>query len=104
MDVTTLVEIVIAIVVLYFLIRFVVSPIVKAVVGVVIFIVLIYLLQRFFGFNLDQVLAPFGISFNSSKWSGLNLNWILGPANYYVDQIKNFMSYIWGNFPKASKP
>jgi len=102
MDTTSLIEIVIAIVAAYFIIKFVVSPIIRAVLGIIIFLVAIYLLQRFFGFNLDQILAPFGISLNSSKW-GLNLNWILGPANYYVDQIKTFLYSIWGNFPKPLK-
>jgi hypothetical protein len=100
MDLTSLIEIVIVIVVIYFFIKLIVSPVIKLILGVIIFLVAIYLLQRFFGFNLDQVLAPFGISLNSGKW-GLNLNWILGPANYYIDQIKTFLTFIWGNFPKS---
>ena len=99
MDLTTIIEIAVAIVVIFFFIKFIVSPIIKIIMGIIIFIVLLYLLQRFFGFNIDQVLTPFGISLKSSSWN-MNLNWILGPANYYVDQIKNFSTFIWGNFPK----
>jgi hypothetical protein len=99
MDITSLIEIVIAVVVVYFFLRFIISPVLKAVVGVIFFIVLIYLLQRFFGFNIDKVLSPFGINLNLNKL-GLNLNWILGPADYYINQVKNFLNYIWGNFPK----
>lgn len=101
MNLTSLIEIIIAIVVVYFFIRFIVSPVLKAIIGIIIFLVLIYILQRFFGFNLGQVLAPFGISFDSNNW-GSGLNWLLGPINYYVDQIKIFLSFIWGNFPKSA--
>ena len=100
MDLTSIIEIAIVIVVIYFFLKFIVSPIIKIIVGIIIFLVLVYLLQRFFGFDLSQVLAPFGISSKLSSWN-LNLNWILGPANYYIDQMKNFLNFIWGNFPKS---
>jgi hypothetical protein len=103
MDITSLIEILVVIVVIYFFMKFIVSPIFRLILGIIIFLVLIYLFQRFLGFNFDQILAPFGISLNSSKW-GLNLNWLLGPINYCIDQIKTFLSYIWGNFPKSVKP
>lgn len=99
MDFTSLIGIIIVIVIVYFLIRFIISPIIKAIVGVIAFLVLIYLLQHFFGFDFGKILAPFGISFDSSKW-GLNLNWLSGPVDYYINQIKNFLILIWGNFPK----
>lgn len=86
MDIQSFIAIAVGIVAIYFFIKFIVSPIIRAVFGVVIFLVIIYLLQRFFGFNLDQ-------------W-GLNLNWMLNPANHYINQIKNFLIFIWGNFPK----
>ena len=102
MDISSLIAIVIAIVAIYFFIKLIVSPIIKAVLGVIIFIAVIYLLQRFFGFNIDQILAPFGISFNLGNW-GPGFNWILGPANYYIDQIQNFANFVWGNVIKSYK-
>lgn len=102
MDLTSLIEIVIAIVVIYFFIKLIVSPLFKVVVGVIIFIVAIYLLQKYFGFNIDKILAPFGISLNLNKL-GLNLNWLLGPINNYIDQIKNFLNSIFQNVPKSIK-
>ena len=101
MDFTSLIEIIVAIFVIYFFIKLIVSPVIKIILGIIIFLVFIYILQKFFGFNLNQVLTPFGISFNSSKW-GLGLNWLLGPINYFIEQIKTFLSFIWGNFPKSS--
>lgn len=100
MDITSIIEIIIVIAVIYFLIKFVVSPVIKIILGIIIFLVAIYLLQSFFGFNIDQVLAPFGISLNLNKLLP-SFNWILGPANYCIDQIKHFISFIWDSFPKS---
>jgi hypothetical protein len=89
MDITSLILIVVIVVAIYLFIKFVVSPVVKIILGIIIFLILIYLLQRFFGFNLDQILTPFGISLNLSKW---NFNWILESAKYYTNQAKIFLN------------
>jgi len=99
MDITSLIEIVIAIVVVYFFIKLIVSPVIKAVIGVLTFLVAIYLLQHFLGFDLTKLLGPWGKYLNVNKL-GLNLNWIFGPAYYYIDKIKSFLTFIWGNYPK----
>ena len=98
MDLTSLIVIAVAIIAIYFFIKLIISPLLKAVAGIIIFLVTIYLLQRFFGFDLSNVLSPFGISLNLGKWN-LGINWILGPTNYYIEQIKTFLNFIWGNFP-----
>ena len=100
LDLTSLIEIVIVVVVIYFFFKFIVSPVIRVIFGIIVFIILISLLQRFFGFNLDQVLAPFGISLNSSSW-GLNLNWLFTPLNHLIDQIQGFINFVWINFTKA---
>lgn len=99
MDLTSLIEIIIVIAVVYFLIRFIISPVIKAIVGVIVFLILIYILQRYFGFDLGKVLAPFGISFDTSNW-GSGFNWILNPLNYYLDKIMTFFQSMWVNVPK----
>jgi hypothetical protein len=103
MDVISLIGIIIAIAVIYFVIRFIVSPIVKAIVSVIALLILIYLLQRFFGFNLDQILAPFGISLNLNNW-GQSFNWILEPINYYINIATSLFHSLWQNVPKGSNP
>lgn len=93
MDTTSLIEIVVAIIVAYFLIKFIISPIIKIIVGIIILFVLIYLLQKFFGVNLNQILTPFGISFdinNESSW----ISWILNPFKYFIDQAKILLNFI----------
>lgn len=99
MDTTSLIQIAIVIVLVYLFIKYIISPIIKIIVGVIIFIVLLSLLQKFFGFNLDQVLAPFGISLNAVKWI-TNFNWITDPSNYFIDQIKGVFSPIIESIPK----
>lgn len=99
-DLTSLIEIIAAIAVVYFFLKFIVSPVLKIIFGVIVFIILIYILQKFLGFDTDKVLATFGISFNFDRWA-VSLNWILAPINYYIGQAKVFLNYIWVNFPKA---
>ena len=100
MDITSLIEIVIAIAVIYIIVKFIVSPVIKIVGGIIFILILIYLLQRFFGFSLDQMLAPFGISLNLNKWA-LNLGWLLAPINYFINQIGSIFHVMWGNVPKS---
>jgi hypothetical protein len=102
MDITSLIEIIIVIGLIYLFLKLIVSPIFKIILGIIIFLVLIYILQRFFNFDLGQILAPFGISLKPTKL-GPNFNWLLVPLNHYIDQIQSFFSYIWGNFLKSTK-
>lgn len=76
MDLNSIIVIIVAIVVAYFVIKFIVSPLIKAIAGIIIFLVAIYILQRYFNLN-----------FNFSNVLGLNLNWILNPANSYINKI-----------------
>jgi len=101
MDLTLFIVIVLAIVVIYLFIKFILSPVLRIIFGIIIFIILIYFLQRFFGFDLNRILSPFGISLNLNKLY-LSISWILLPINYLIDQVKNFLIYIWGNIPKFS--
>ena len=99
MDIVTFVEIAVAVLVVYFLIKFIVSPILKIVVGIISILVIVFLLQRFFGFNIDNVLAPLGINLNLNSWIS-KFNWIFAPFNGYIDQAKGFISFISSNIPK----
>jgi len=101
MDITLFIAIIVAIIAIYLFIKFIVSPILRIVFGIIIFLVLIYILQRFLGFNLNHILAPFGISF-SPDWESI-FGWLLKPINYFTDQIKSFLTFIWHNIPKPFK-
>jgi len=100
MDLTSLIEIVIAIIVIYFFIKFIVNPIARLILGIISFLILIYILQKYFGFNLNNILSPFGISLNTNKW-GVDLNWISWPINYCIGLIKSSLNFLWQNIPKS---
>lgn len=93
MNPSTLIEIIIAVFVVFIFIKFIVSPILKIILGIIIFIFLIYLLQRFFGIGADKILAPLGISFNPN-W-GSDFNWLPTTINYCWDQAKNFLTQLF---------
>ena len=99
MDVTSLIVIVAIIVVIFIFIKFIVSPIIKVIVGIITFLLLIYVLQRFFGFDLTRIFGPFGSYLDLTKW-GINFNWLLEPINYCIEKIEYFFHYAWGNVPK----
>ncbi len=100
MDITSLVGIIIVIIVAYFLIKFIISPILRAILGVIFFLVLIYLLQKFFGFDIDKALTPYGISLNINNWLS-KLGWIFKPINYLINQGTSIFHYLWTNVPKT---
>jgi hypothetical protein len=89
MDLNSIIVIVIAIVVIYLFFKFIVSPVFKAIMSALTFLVLIYILHRFFNFDLNQVLGPLGKYIDLNKLD-INFNWIL-------EQINNF----WQNISKS---
>ena len=98
MDLATIIIIIIGILLIYFFIRFVVSPVIRAILGVIIFIFLIYLLQRYLGFDFNKVLSTFGISFDTNKL-GFNFDWLSGPINYFGDKIQSYANFLLKNIP-----
>ena len=95
MDINSIIVIIIALGAIYLFVRLVVGPIIKAILGIIILLTLLYLLQRFFNFSLP---SPWGTYLNFNTWG---LNWLLSPINYYVDQLKVFLTGAWANFPKS---
>jgi len=100
MDITSIIEIIIVIAVIYLVIKFIVNPVIKIILGIIIFLVAVYVLQRFFGFNINEILAPFGISLNMGKWA-FNFNDVLWPANTYIDKLRTFGNLIWQNMSQT---
>ena len=101
MDIKSLIAILVAIVVVYLFIKFVVSPVLRLIFSVIVFLFLLYILNRFTGFDFNQILSSFGISFNLSKWN-INMDWILDPINNNLDKIIKIFSDLWENVPKLN--
>jgi len=99
MDTTLLIEIIIAVVIVWLFIKFIASPAIKLILGIIIFLFLLYLLQRLFGLDIDRIFASIGIHTNLDNWA-TKLGSILAPLNPYIDRVKSFFNYIWANVPK----
>ena len=98
-NLTSIIVIIVAIVIIYLFIRFIVSPVLRIILSIIAFLLLLYILQKYFGFNVSEILAPFGISFDFNKFSS-NFNWLLTPLNNAIEQIKYFFISLWNNVPK----
>lgn len=98
MDFTQLITIIVAVAIIYLIIKFIVSPIIKVIAGVIIFLLFAYILHRF-GFDFNKILSPLGISLDVNGWIN-SISWIFAPVNYFIDQAKNFLLSIWENINK----
>jgi len=98
MDINSLFILLAVLVAIWLFIKLVVSPLLKAVIGIVIFVAAIYVLQRYFNFNLDKVFRPFALYFNSSKWG-----WLSSPIDYGIKWTESFLNPFWQNFTKSLK-
>lgn len=88
MDITSLLSIVVVLALTYIFVKLVVSPVLKVAVGIIIFIIMLYLVQKFFGFDVSKLLKPFGISLTPSQLG--TFDWILDQADYYINKVKSF--------------
>jgi len=94
MDLNTLIVIVVIVIAVYIFIKLIVSPLLKAAVGIVILLLAIYILQKFFNFDLRNVFGPFAVYLDITKW-GVNLNWLLDPINSNINKLLPFVHIIW---------
>lgn len=102
MDLTSILVIIGAIVIIYLFIKLVLSPLLKVILGVVFFLLLIYILQKFFGFDISRIFGPFGKYFSSAK-VGSNFNWFLDPINYYTNKAVPFVNFIKKGIPNIPR-
>ena len=89
MDTGSILAIIITSVLIYFLIRFVLSPIIKAILAIIVFLLLIYIIQYFFNFDMNRFFGPFAVYLDITKW-GVDLSWILNPLNEILNKIASF--------------
>lgn len=100
MDLTSILVIIAAIVIIYLFVKLILSPLVKTILGIVFFILLIYILQKFSSFDLSRVLGPFAVYFNPSKW-GINFKWLLDPVNSYANKAVPFINFVQKYIPRS---
>lgn len=83
METTSILAILAVIVLVYVLIKLVVSPIVKAVAGIAILLLAVYIIQQYFNVNLTDSLGDWGKYLDITKW---NINLISVPE--FINKIK----------------
>jgi len=81
MDFAPIITIVVSLVVVFFFIKLVVSPLVKVIIGIAVFLIMIYLLQHFLNFDVSNSFGPFGKYLDLKNW---NINF-----QEVINQIKN---------------
>lgn len=89
MDITSLITIIIVAVAAYYIVKFIVSPLVRLIAGILFFLVVIYILQRYFSFNFQNVLG-----------FDLGLDRVIIFADSYLSRAVSFFKYLLGNVPK----
>ena len=102
-DLNTLIVIAVVVVAIYIFIKLIVSPVIKAAVAIVILLLAIYILQKFFNFNLQHIFGQYAIYFDITKW-GVNLNWLLKPIVENINKLLPFIHAVWPAVPNAIKP
>lgn len=83
MDISAIITIVIAVAAVYFVIKFIISPLLKLIAGIVILLVAIYILQRYFNLNINQYLGPFSGFLNVDAWVK-GFFWVINSAVKYI--------------------
>jgi len=99
MDASSAVTIIVAVVVVYLIFKFIVSPLIKLIAGIVIFLIAIYILQTYFNFSFNQYLGPFSKYIDIDKTID-SASWIINPIIAYVNKAISFLKLLLSNAPK----
>lgn len=81
----------------YFIIKFIVSPIIKLISGIVVLLIVIYVCQQFFNVSFNQYLGPLAKYIDIDQWSN-NLGQLISPIISYITKAISFLNF----FSKAT--
>lgn len=85
-DINSLIAIAITIAAVYFVIKFVVSPLIKLIAGIVIIIAAIFILQNYFHFDFGGIFGLFSQYVNYDKLMQY-FGWIINPVSSFFKQF-----------------
>jgi hypothetical protein len=89
MDFAPIITIIISLIVVYFFIKLIVSPLIKVIIGIAVFLIMIYLLQHFLNFDVSKSFGPFGKYLDLKNW-GINLQDIMNQIGNYIKKTLSF--------------
>src|SRR3989344_5616219 len=98
-DAASLITVAVAIIIIYFLAKFIVGPLVKIITGIIIILLAIYILKQFFGIDIGNFLGPLGGYLDIGKVPE-GFSWAFNLAVSYINQAVSFFKYLLGNVPK----
>jgi hypothetical protein len=90
MDTTSLIAIVIAIAVIYFIFKFVVSPLIKFIAGIIALFLLIYILKNYLNIDVTQYLGQYGKFLDFTQW-GIDFSKIQDVLKPIMDLVSKFV-------------
>lgn len=98
MDLASIILFIFIAVVIYFIFKFLVSPLIRVVISVIIILLLIYIASKFFAFDVNTAFGPYGHFLNIKNWPYSSL--VTPYIDSTVQQIINFYNYLVSNLPK----
>ena len=100
MDLTEIVTIIVVIAIVYFFVKFIVSPLLRFITGIILFIAIIYILQTFFKFDFSNILGGW-LDINKVKTNFPWLGWLIDSIGNYINQAVSFFNLLISNSPKT---
>lgn len=99
-DVNSIIILVVVIAVIYFLVKFIISPLLKIITGIFIFLVASYVLQKYFNYNFNQILGPLSPYIDLNKWIGV-LNSIFDVVFSNINKLISVLKIMFDGVPKT---
>ena len=98
MDIATILLFVAITVVVYFILKFIVSPLIRIIICFVVILILIYILSHFFAFSPETTFGTYGKYLDIKNWPYANI--LTSFLDKYINQAVDLFKYLTGNLPK----
>lgn len=90
METGSIITIIAVLVIIYLLIKFIISPLIKIITGIVVILIALYILNRFFSFSFNQIIGPFSNYINIDGW----IKVVGGFVESWINTITKIFSFL----------
>lgn len=90
METGSIITIIAVLVLIYLIIKFIISPIIKIITGIIVILIALYVLNKFFSISFNAILGPLSNYLNLDGW----INWAGGVFESWMLAIKNLFSFL----------
>lgn len=98
MDTASILVFVVVIIIVYLILKFIVSPLIRILFSFIVVLIIIYILSHFFGFNAEASFGPYGKYLDIKNWPYANI--LTDFIDKYINQAITFFKYLVGKLPK----